>query len=101
LFLIITYPINLFIITKPFKLLSNTFSILIGKKTWIGYCTTKGNKSEHSPTIRKGILNPTDALENKNISEDTIDRLNLLYARNYSLKNDLDIIIKKYRELGR
>jgi hypothetical protein len=56
---------------------------------------------ERLPHIRKGILNPSDAFEKDNISEEIRQRLNFIYARDYSTNSDLNIIVKGFRNLGR
>jgi hypothetical protein len=53
------------------------------------------------PEIRKGILSPKDTHGNRQLSEMTISRLNLIYAKDYSTSRDINIIRMGYRELGR
>jgi GT2 family glycosyltransferase len=99
--LLIFTPLILFVLKRPSGYLSNLLSVLTGKKTWVGYRLTAYSANHKLPSIKMGILNPTDLLNDKNISEDTIDRLNLLYARDYRVSNDLNIILKGFRNLGR
>jgi hypothetical protein len=53
------------------------------------------------PHIRTGVLNPIDATKFKNLDDDTISQLNLLYARDYNLLKDLNIVLFAFRELGK
>ena len=53
------------------------------------------------PAIREGILNPEDGLKNKNLSPEIIDRLDMLYAKDYKVCNDMNIIYTGFKELGR
>ncbi len=99
--LLITFPIGMIISRKPGGYIRNVFYVLFGRKTWVGYRITKNSTDHKLPKIRPGILNPTDILKNKDISNETIDRLNLLYARDYKVINDLNILIKGFRNLGR
>jgi hypothetical protein len=46
------------------------------------------------------VLNPAAALRINNLNEETLERLNLLYARDYKTKKDLDIILKGFKNLG-
>jgi hypothetical protein len=57
---------------------------------------------EHNvlPKIRRGILSPLTPFKQVNRSSDTIARMNLLYARDYTIYQDLEIIQKGIRELG-
>jgi hypothetical protein len=52
------------------------------------------------PALRPGVLSPLDALPFCPTDEATIQRLNLLYAKDYHIDNDLSIIWHAYRKLG-
>ncbi len=99
--LLLTYPITLFLVRKPIGLLRNIFSTFLGFKSWVGYAPYQPEEHHHLPDIRKGVLDPTYAFRNKDIPLDTILRLNLMYARDYKFFNDLNIIVKGFRDLGR
>jgi hypothetical protein len=47
------------------------------------------------------VLDPLDGLEAGQPDADGITRLNLMYAKDYRAANDLNIIFKGFRELGR
>nr|NQU92288.1 glycosyltransferase [Bacteroidota bacterium] len=98
--LLVGLPVNIFIYRKPLGLIRNIFKVLFFKTTWVGYCKTGAVKKEKLPNIKPGVLNPSAALRIKGLSGDTLERLNLLYARDYKIKNDLNLIIKGYRNLG-
>jgi len=93
------FPVNIFIVKKPFGYFRNIFAVLFATRSWIGYADSKGDQS--LPQIKKGILNPVDGIKYRSVSNEMLDKLNLLYARDYKLSNDLNIILKGYRELGR
>lgn len=97
LFLLLCLPISIWFVRQKIGLIRNIFTVLFGKKTWVGY----SNNNKDLPRIRKGILSPVDNLKLKNLSETTVKRLNLLYAKDYSVYNDLDIIRNGFRALGR
>jgi GT2 family glycosyltransferase len=94
-------PILIFFQKKPQGLLPNLLKVLFAKKSWVGYRFTSEDAQHKLPKIKIGVLNPTDVLKNTNIDPDTINRLNLLYARDYKLINDLNIIKKGISNLGR
>jgi len=96
-FLIITLPVQILLMKNFIGLIGNLFSVLFGKKTWVGY---SGDQFSSLPKIKKGVLNSSDVLS-KVPSADALNRLNLLYARNYTSANDLEIILKAFRNLGR
>lgn len=93
-------PVSAFFIKNPVACLKNIFLILIAKKTWVGYYNITKTES-NLPKIRKSVLNTADAFKNKNISDRLADKINILYARDYKMINDLNIIIKGFKYLGR
>jgi len=99
--LLIFYPVFLFLVRKPFGLFRNIFSVLISFKSWVGYTISSEQEFQRLPEIKVGILTPLDAFINKSVSNEVTSRLNILYARDYKLTNDLNIILKGFRELGR
>ncbi len=98
---LIGLPVLVFVVKKPFGFIGNIFRILFSVKSWVGYRYTNYSIEHKLPKIKKGVLFPTDVLQNTNITDETIDRLNLLYARDYKVINDLRIIRKGFRETGR
>jgi len=72
------------------------FEVLSGKKSWVGYCS--GTQS-NLPPIRKGILSPA-SLFPESIPEKKKDELNIIYAKDYRLINDLEIVLKAWRNIG-
>lgn len=100
LFLLITFPLHLLIIRKPWGLLQNIFQVLFQQKSWVGYTTGYTNGTV-LPSIRKGVLTPIDGLSIQNPDAATIKRLNLLYAKHYQLRNDISLIWSAYLQLGR
>ncbi|HSU27013.1 MAG TPA: glycosyltransferase, partial [Chitinophagaceae bacterium] len=49
---IISFPIQLFIVKKPFSFLGNCFAVLFAQKTWIGYAAAE----KHLPRLRKAVI---------------------------------------------
>ena len=93
-------PIICFFLKEPFGLWRNIFLVLFGEKTWIGY-SNRNVQNNNLPKIKQGILTSQDSLDNKNVDESTLGRLDLLYARNYSWQSDLNILFKAFRNIGR
>ncbi len=98
--LLMSLPVTIFLIRKPLGFVKNIFGVLLAKKTWVGYCNTGTRNTEMLPELRPGVLNPSEALNHRGMNSDTLDRLNLLYARDYRTKNDLNLILKGLRNLG-
>lgn len=101
LWLLLLLPINFFMIKKPFKMLVNIIKVMAGRCSWVGYeKTDEMNEEIHLPRLRKGVVSPIDALKNKDLSPETVARLNLLYAKDYTTSKDLNILWKAYGRLG-
>jgi lipopolysaccharide/colanic/teichoic acid biosynthesis glycosyltransferase len=100
LILLIFYPVALFFVRNPLGLLRNLFSVLFASRSLVGYTLVSDTPDHRLPKIRKGILSPVNVIKEKDIPCETSVRLNIMYARDYKLTNDLIIIYKGFRELG-
>jgi len=100
LFLLITLPLQLIWMSSRIGLLRNIAAVLLGRHSWVGYARPE-SAAQNLPLLKLGILNPLDALPIKPEDNATIQRLNLLYARNYQLEKDLEIVFKGFFQLGR
>lgn len=101
LLLLIPSPLLCFVMKNPGGFIRNLIWVLFGKRTWVGYRGVDPNSDLKLPQIKKGILNPTDGLSVKQMDASTINRLNLLYARDYKIVNDIHILMKGFRLMGR
>jgi len=97
--LLIAYPVLMLFVKKPAGFFKNIISVLAGKRTWVGYCKSQ-TQEEKLPAIKKGVLNPANSLNTQHLDDATLQRLNLLYARDYKISTDIDIILKGFRHLG-
>lgn len=101
LVLLAMLPVTIFIVRSPLGHIRNILLVLIGRLTWVGYHPTKHSDEEKLPHIREGVLTPMDAFMHDSIPEDTIQKLNVVYARDYNLSVDLNILFKGFRNTGR
>ncbi len=100
-FFLLTLPIHLILISNRIGFIRNLFAVLTLRNSWVGYVNHVID-NRHLPSIKKGILNPVDGLSsNHQINDITAKRLNLLYAKHYQLENDLILIWRGYKNLGR
>jgi GT2 family glycosyltransferase len=97
LFLLLS-PLLIFIQKRPSRFFPNLFGVLSGMRSLVGY-HYKNTSIATLPKIRRGILNPVDVL-NQSLDEITVSRLNALYAKDYHVYTDIDIIRKGIRYLG-
>ena len=101
LVMILFSPVILFIVNHPGRFLLNIILVATGAFSWVGYNTGDRNDNLNLPMIKKGILTPADILEEKLKTEDIVDRANMIYAKDYKLTNDLNIVFRSLKFLGR
>jgi hypothetical protein len=101
LILFIISPLLAFFIRHPSRMIKNLIFVLTGKYTLIGYHGKTDEESDNLPYLKKGILSPVDALKNKTHEKGIVEKVNLLYAKDYRILNDLNILLKGFRNLGR
>ncbi len=98
--LLIFSPVLVFFIQSPIGFIANIFSVFFGCKSWVGY-NLSIPLSHRFPAIKKGVLNPADYARKPIDNPATIDNLNIVYARDYKAWNDVQIIVRGVRMLGR
>ncbi|MEX1193074.1 MAG: glycosyltransferase [Brumimicrobium sp.] len=82
------------------RFFQNLWQVCIGKKSLVGYSVEPRNHPFKLPRIKEGILTPTEG--NKNTEDDSlIAKLNLIYARDYSIFTDLQIVFAHWSKLDR
>jgi GT2 family glycosyltransferase len=96
--MMIAFPIGIFVVQNPFQFLKNILNVLVGKLTWVSYAATP---TVNSKKFKQGILTPLDSFNNFHPDQPTIERLNMLYAKEYNVYEDLRIIFKNLKKLGR
>ena len=97
---LIISPILIWFFKNKFNLINNFFAVLRGRKSWIGYILEE-NTFENLPLLKIGILNPGDLFSELSLDTEKLSQLNILYAKDYSLLTDFEIIFKGWRNLDR
>jgi hypothetical protein len=97
---ILTFPITCFIVNQPIQFLKNCCSVLLRKKSWVGFYSYDHSQYK-LPKIKQGVLNPTDLFSEKKLSKDMCERLDIHYAKDYTIYQDLNIIFRNFKKLGR
>ena len=101
LILIALSPFALFITGRPLQYFINIFSVLLGFYSFVGYHGTTGGMHSDLPHLKKAILSPLDGLGRKVDNKKLIEKMNMLYAKDYKLFNDLLIVYKGFSKLAR
>ena len=99
LFLLLTFPLQALLVRSPSGLWRNIWRVVRGRCSWVGYAGATQPRT--LPPLRPGVLSPLDALRIPTPDPLTVQRLDLLYAKDYHLADDIDIVWKGYRRLGR
>lgn len=99
LFLLLS-PVLMWFFSHKGQFFSNTWKVLRGKKSWIAYLENSGT-FEHLPELKKGVLNPGDLFPELKLDNEKITRLNMLYAKDYLILTDAEILLKAWRKLDR
>lgn len=95
--LLVTIPFSILAFTNKTLFTKNIFSVFTGKISFVGFSEQSIQKDIRLPKIKSGILNPSDI---NTISTPSIDeKLNILYARDYSMRKDLSILLKSWKKL--
>ena len=106
---LITSPILLFFVRNKVGLYKNIFSVIKGKNSWVGYYRHSGSlnapadknaTSPALPAIKPGILHPLPNFDTARENELMIARINFIYAKDYRVSDDLEIIISAIPKLG-
>ena len=98
--LLVTFPFTFLFVRKRFGFFSNIFKVLVGKKSWIGYGKLNEVTRFRLPQIKPGVLSPLNGLHQPNQSQETADKLNIVYAKDYQVSNDLNMLFKGFKHLG-
>ncbi len=97
LLLLIASPIFLWFMKEKRTFLHNTLKVLTGRLTWVSYIP--GGDHTGLPLLRKGVLHPGMLFPGDHLATSRIRQLNILYAKDYSVKDDLELVIRNLRKL--
>ncbi|MCK4630730.1 MAG: glycosyltransferase [Bacteroidales bacterium] len=98
LLFLLTLPISLLTVKKKYSFIVNIFYVISGRKSWVGYNLQADSKSMEQDSVQQGVLTPASLYPRSTGQE--IKRINLSYAKDYRLSKDLEIILKKWKQLG-
>ncbi|MEX0967913.1 MAG: glycosyltransferase [Bacteroidia bacterium] len=99
LFLFVASPVLIWRIKDKGGYFRNIIQVLSAKKSWVGYVPVE--QKESLPKIPRGILTPQDRYAYRKMGLPMLERLNFLYARDYRIEQDIEIVWNGLRHLGR
>ena len=97
LLLIVLSPILFWPQQRKRRYFADCFSVLFGKKSWVGYCRgvengkRKAESEEPLPNIRRGVFRTRDRMPR--VKNPDCERLDHSYATEYRLGTDLTILM--------
>ena len=98
LILLLLSPIGIWFFKHKINYIKNCWSVLIGKISWVGYSYDENSLSKRLPQIRRGILSPAEGRA-EDIDSSLRSKLNLIYARDYSIFKDISILGKNWKKI--
>ncbi|MCK5136173.1 MAG: glycosyltransferase [Bacteroidales bacterium] len=99
LLLFITFPLWFLFVKGHFRSVGNVVRVLLGLCTWVGYLKLKSDDLSDLPHLKRGILNPGIHFPPENLSSDRVKEINVVYAKDYRVFNDLLIITRNFRKI--
>ncbi|MGM0504958.1 MAG: glycosyltransferase family 2 protein, partial [Bacteroidota bacterium] len=94
LLILIISPFILLLSKNSFNLINNSFNVLLGFKTWVGYYRDDKINTDHLPKIKDGVLSPWILVNPKGQNQTVYNKANMIYAKNYTVWNDLKILLR-------
>ncbi len=95
---LISFPVHLFFIKKPFAFYANCFAVLLARKTWVGYALPSANL----PHLQQAVIasNGMPVAMPSSLPAESMQMMDYWYARDYEPVADLKLIWQCYRRLG-
>lgn len=90
-------PVLIWFMARKTLFFTRILDVLISRKSWVGYCPATKN---HLPPLKEGVLSPA-SLFSETLPEKKREELNMIYAKNYRLMNDLEIVVKAWKNIGK
>lgn len=98
LFFLVTLPVGIWFVRDRGGFVRNLFRVLRGERSWVGYFPAI-DRSLRLPKLRPGVLDPvrSDHLQPVPL---TVQRMNLEYAKDYRVMEDLRRVLGNFSRLG-
>jgi lipopolysaccharide/colanic/teichoic acid biosynthesis glycosyltransferase len=90
LFILFISPLLVLLVRNKLQFFPNIIKVLWGEKTWVGYAS--GANEHLLPKIKPCVVTTMPKSQTVNLT--TIQKLNFLYAKEYSIEKDLTILLK-------
>lgn len=95
LLLLLFLVIDIWFVQDKKKFVRDIFDVLLGRKSWVGVY----DDTQVDHPLRPGVLHPIDAYPDSHFSPEMVARAEEMYARNYSVYNDLAVLVGGFSKL--
>ena len=102
LVLLLLSPFIIWFFRRKTSFLHNLLQVITARKTWVGYIGSVSSQQD-LPYIKPGVLTPADIFSDKKtaaVKDSSYAGLNMLYARDYSIITDAEILLKGWKKIG-
>ena len=90
LLLILLSPVLLFVVSQKSHFIQSLFQAILGNMALVGYAQPQ---PKTLPKLKEGLFSPLDGIRHfETIDASTIQHLNFLYAKDYSIGRDCSIV---------
>ena len=96
--LLFTSPVVVWLFKSKSSFISNILHVISGKKTWVGYISEPGSY-ETLPVLKDSVLSPVNLFAELQLDAEKKSQLNMIYAKDYSIITDLEILLKGWKNL--
>jgi GT2 family glycosyltransferase len=93
LFLLLS-PLIMIIQKQPFSFYANLLSVISGRRTWVGYSSSIKEQT-HLPRLKAGVIKTTRSNDAAHCR-----KMDVLYAKDFRVSNDLRLIAANFSYLG-
>jgi len=97
--LFLTFPLWFLFVQGHLRSVWNALRVLFGIRTWVGYLEPGQHAQPDLPHLKKGILHPGIHLPAEIKTPERVKEINVVYAKDYKVFNDLLIIARNFRKI--
>ncbi len=99
LLLLLTFPFWFLFVKGKLKSVGHCVQVLLGIRTWVGYIKPENEEVPDLPLLKRGILSPGSHIPPDKLHPERRKEINVVYAKDYRVFNDLLIITRNFRQI--
>jgi GT2 family glycosyltransferase len=99
-FILLFSPFIILIANRKSNFYPNIFKVMFGRLSWVGYSFPNSPGNYKLPKIKKGVIKASSSLPKYQQNEETLRKIDIIYAKDYKPFNDILLITKGLKSLG-